>query len=312
MAVGAAIGAAIIGAGTAIWGGEQQRRASSAQQEALNAQTLQGRIALNNQEEQRRLNVINNLEENTFSLLSTENQEARYREQLKFLGITRALAGQKYAVEKEIFEWQLATLDWEKGFKDQQAALIAERGVLARSVFGIETAKLLARERSRMAAAGVEIGTGTPLEQLWALAGERQYLSDIMKFETDVDVWSTNVEGAKLLNQKNQVRFSNLLNDIAYQGTLAENDFNVKLTKGSLALSNEYKNLLMNQRGRIGMGSTIALNTYMGNMNALTTNYNLGSSIYSQSMSNAVTGGYLNAGASIFNAFNPIIKKMFE
>ena len=79
MAVGAAIGAAIIGAGTAIWGGEQQRRASSAQQEALNAQTLQGRIALNNQEEQRRLNVINNLEENTFSLLSTENQEARYR-----------------------------------------------------------------------------------------------------------------------------------------------------------------------------------------------------------------------------------------
>jgi hypothetical protein len=222
-----AIGAAIIGAGAAIWGGEQQRHAASMQNEYLNQQTLANRNALNYNLELGRLQTQNNYEENTFSMLTTENNEARYRSQLQLLGITAELAGQRHALEHEITDWQLATIDWEKGFKDQQAQLIGEQGVLQRDLFGRETVKLLAKERSRMASAGVEIGSGSPLASLGALADDRQYQSDIMKFGTDVDIWGKNVEGAQLLNQKNQVRFNSALSDISYAGTVAENQYNV-------------------------------------------------------------------------------------
>jgi hypothetical protein len=62
--------------------------------------------------------------------------------------------------------------------------------------------------------------------------------------------------------------------------------------------------LLLNQRGRIGLGSTINLNNYSGQLGSLGTLSGMQSGVYQTTMSNAMTGSYLNAGSSIFNGFS--------
>lgn len=304
MAVYVAIAGAVIAGASAIYSADRQRYAANTQQDYLLRQAAYNRSMLDFQEQQRLLMLQAAYEQNAFDMQAAAFMEMRYGMQLELLQMTAELAGQRYAMEQEIYEWQLATLDWEAEFKMQQAELIAEKGSLARELFGVETAKLLAKERARMAAAGVQIGTGSPLEILGALKGEREFAEDIMKFESDVDVWGKEFEAKQLLNEKNKVKFGEFGSALDYQGKLADIRYEAGVAGMSKALASLQGGLLAGQRTRIGQGAVIDLAKYNTSRYYADVLTGMQSDIYGSAARGATVGGYLNTGATVFNSFN--------
>ena len=308
----------VVAAGSAIYSSNQQKKAIRMQQNAYNLQT-QGQQAINDlNEEQRRISVQAALDNNAYEQAVSRMQESRYGLMLQqygllndFYGVLAGVAGQRFALQQEIADWQIATLDWEAGFREQQADLISQKGSLARELFGIETAKLLARERAKKAASGIQIGTGSPVEVLGQFAGERQFASDIMKFETEIDVFDKLFEAAQLRNKKNEVRLGEYGDALDYVNTLAEigykqgvNELNIEEATGMLSLAKTQTGLIAGNRSNILLGADIDLRKYNVNKTyggMLSTGQN---SAYNQGASSATVGGYLQAGAAVFNSYN--------
>jgi hypothetical protein len=310
--------AAVIGGVSAVYSADRQRYASNMQQDYLLRQQEYNARMLDYQEQQRGLELQALYDKNAYEIQVSQMQEMRYGlmlqqygMQAELYGTMAELAGQQFALEQEIYDWQLATLDWEAAFKEEQARFIEEKGSLARELFGNETAKLLAKERARMAAAGMQIGTGSPVAVLGKLSEERQFASDIMKFETDIDAWEKRYEGKQLLNQKNKVKFGEYQSGLDYEGVLAQQRYDVGMlginateAGGMLQLAKSQTGLLQNTRTRIGQGAVIDLNKYNTSKYYADVLGNMQSDIYGSAARNATVGGYLNTGASIFNSYN--------
>ena len=334
-----AVGSIILGAVSIVFGGasavynaDRGRYSANMQQDYLLRQADYNRAMLDYGEQQRRLELAAMYEQNAYNMQLAQMQEARYGMMIEMYGLQAEvaagryeiagqmaeIAGQRWALQQEVYDWQIATIDWEADFKEDQARFIEEKGSLARALFGKETAALLARERARMAAAGVSIGEGSPVEVLGQFGSDRQFASDIMEYETDIDAWEKRFEKGQLLNQKNKVRFGefgsgldyqvSLLDykgdQLDYQDTLAgirQNAFEANMGAAGARLQ---QGLLASQRVRIGQGAVIDLGKYQTQKRYADVFTGMQSSVYGNAAGAATVGGYLNIGAAFFNGLN--------
>lgn len=317
-AAAGAIAAVIIGAGSAIYSADRGRYSANMQQDYLLRQADYNRQMTNYGEQQRQLELAALYEQNAYNMQLAQMQEARYGMMMEMYGLQAEmaygkaeLAAQNYALQREVYDWQIATIDWEAGFKEEQAQFIEEKGSLARALFGKQTAALLARERARMAAAGVSIGEGSPVEVLGQIGSDRQLASDIMGYESDIDAWEKRFETAQLLNQKNQVHFGEYGASLDYQGKvldtqeqlagIRQNAFEANMGAAGAKLQ---QGLLASQRVRIGQGAVIDLGKYNTSMQYADVMTGMQSQVYGSAAGAATVGGYLNVGAAVFNGFN--------
>ncbi len=316
IALGAA--AVVIGAASAIYSADRGRYSANMQQDYLLRQADYNRAMLDYNEQQRQLELAAMYEQNAYNMQLAQMQEARYAMMMEMYGLQAEvaagkmeIAGQMWALQQEVYDWQIATIDWEADFKEDQARFIEEKGSLARALFGKETAALMARERARMAAAGVSIGEGSPVEVLGQLGSDRQFASDIMEYETDIDAWEKRFEKGQLLNQKNKVRFGEFESGLGYQAsrldyqdTLAgirQNAFEANMGAAGARLQ---QGLLAAQRVRIGQGAVIDLGKYQTQKRYADVLTGMQSSVYGNAAAAATVGGYLNVGAAVFNGIN--------
>jgi len=314
----AAIAAAVIAAGSAIYAADRQRYSSNMQQDALLRTAAYNREIAGYQEQERQLAVQAAYERNSYEQQMVSLQAMRQGMLLELYGIQMDVAQQRlglqaqsYLLQKEVYDWKLATLDWEADFRMKQAEFIAQQGEYDRSLYGKETAGLLARHRARMAAAGWDIGTGSPVAVLGAVGSDRDYVQDIMKFGTDVQVWEKEYESKQLLNEKSNVRFGSAGADLNMMGNLLDNretmaGYRMKAAEAGLSLAQGslQQGLLSSERLRIGMGSAIDLGKYQTNMRYADVMTHMQSSVYSTAAGAAGVGGWMNAGAALFNGAN--------
>jgi len=302
IALGAA--AVVIGAASAIYSADRGRYSANMQQDYLLGQAAYNQKMLDYQEQQRGLELAALYEQNAYNMQLAQMQEMRYGMMIEMYGLTAEIAAQRYALEQEMYDWQIATIDWEANFKEEQARFIEEKGSIARSLFGEETAKLMARERARMAASGIQVTTGSPVAVLGQLEEEREFSQDIMKFETDINAWEQRFDKAQLLNQKNRVKFGEYGSALDYRETLANLGQKVGEAGLGAAEARLKQGLLASQRIRTGQGAVIDLNKYLTSRQNAAYLTGMQSSVYGNAASAATVGGYLNTGAAIFNGFN--------
>lgn len=337
---GIALASAIIGGGSAIYSANQQSSAVSSQKQAYNLQQAYNRQQNTLDFQKNRIATDYALEVNaadqlkTNAILKTYGLQSelydamgmfaaqRYGIEQSLINLTADIVGKKYAAENEIYEWQLATLDWEAGFKESQAQNLDTQGALARELFGVETAKLIAKQRARMAASGLEMGEGSPVDVLGNLAGERQFESDVMKYATDVAVYDKRYEAASLLNEKNRVRAGQYISGLEYlgdMGNLAARaggsaiDYNATTAelwykRGALALDKDVAQsnlgLLQSQRKNIMAGADIDLNKYNLAQRYGTQAAFIQNDIYNTTQSSITGGAAFNVGSAAFNSAN--------
>ena len=314
---GAAIVGAVVTAGAAIYSADRQRYANNMQQDAMLRQAEYNRKMAEHEEATRQLQVQAAMERNAYEMQMAGLQEERQMMMLELYGMQQEMLyqraeimAQRYALEQEVYNWQLATLDWEAQFRMQQAEFIAKQGEYERSLYGKETAAVLARHRARMAAAGWDVGTGSPLAVLGKTASDRQYVSDIMKFGTDVNVWEKEFEAAQLQNAKNKVVFGKSGSELGFRGSLLDlkGDLAAQRAKAldtglSLQASKLQQGLLASERLRIGEGAAIDLQKYILSQDYADVATGMQSSVYNAAAGAATVGGYLNAGSALFNGY---------
>jgi len=328
----AAIASVVIGGASAVYSANQGRYSANMQQDYLLQQAAANQKMADFQEQQRQLELQALYEQNAYQMQLAGMQEARYAMMLQMYGMeaeiaagraglaaqTFEIAGQRFALEQEMYDWQIATIDWEADFKEEQARFLEVKGSIARELFGTETAKLMARERARMAAAGLQITTGSPVAVLGQLQAERDFSQDIMKFETDINAWEQRFDKAQLLNQKNKVKFGEYGSGLDYKGdivTYKGNLLDYEQTMAGLgerageaglgiAQARLQQGLLGSQRVRIGQGAVIDLNKYLTQKQYSGALTGMQSNVYGSAAGAATVGGYFNTGAAIFNGIN--------
>lgn len=335
-----ALASFVVSAGSAIYNASQQSSAVSSQKKAYNLQQAYNRKnnALDYRQQQLATNYaleVNAAEQlKTNAILKTYGLQSelydamgmfaaqRYGIEQSLINLTADIVGKKYAAENEIYEWQLATLDWEAGFRESQAQNLDTQGALARELFGVETAKLIAKQRARMAASGLEMGEGSPVDVLGNLAGERQFESDVMKYATDVAVYDKRYEAASLLNEKNRVRSGQYISGLEYlgdMGNLAARaggsaiDYNATMAelwykRGALALDKDVTQsnlgLLQSQRKNIMAGAEIDLDKYNLAQRYGTQAAFIQNNIYNTTQSSIMGGAAWDVGSAAFKSMN--------
>lgn len=321
--------AAVTGVTSAVISADRSRYAYNTQQDAILANQEYIRLANIENEKSRRLKEIAAYETNAYETQVAQMNEMRYGLMLEQYGMQAELYGtmeniygQQWALKNEILDWQLSTLDWEADFRQQQADWIKEKGAIARGLYGNETAKLLAKERAKRAMAGVDIGTGSPIEVLGQLASERQYNEDIMEWETNIDFYGKMMEKQEVLNKQVEVGFSREQAGLEMQGTLAElgykkgvNALNIQEATGMLGTAKSYTSLLKSQRTRIGQQGDIDLNLFNLGQTYGSLSASQQAGAYGSAASYAGgTGLAFNIGSSVFNSFGQYYsaKKMFS
>jgi hypothetical protein len=89
----------------------------------------------------------------------------------------------------------------EAAYRDTEAAQLAQRGVAEDELQRDKARLIIGNLRARMAAGGVDVTTGSPLDILAETAGDMAYERELKAWDTRTAVWKTRREGAIFLER---------------------------------------------------------------------------------------------------------------
>ena len=89
----------------------------------------------------------------------------------------------------------------EAAYRDQEAAKLSDRAVAEDEMQRDKARLILGNLRARMAAGGVDVTTGSPLDILAETAGDMAYERELKSWDARTAVWKTRREGAIFLER---------------------------------------------------------------------------------------------------------------